>query len=72
MFKFKTPTDASYQDVLERARRVNGVRQELLALAQGPMLEFADAAALGVAVDREIARQRSVAESRTVRVRAHA
>ena len=59
MFNFKAPKSAGYQEAVERARLINGIRKDLNALRGGPMLEFVDAAALEVAIDQEITRQRT-------------
>ena len=48
---FKVPGTPAYLEALEPARRINAAREELEALASGPMLEFADAGALEAALD---------------------
>lgn len=70
MFNFQAPRSAGYLKAVEQARLVNGARKELQALKQGKMLEFADTAALEVAIDREVVSQRNVAVSGFQRRRA--
>lgn len=51
MFKFTVPGTPAYLEAIQKARRIIAARTELELLARGPMLEFLDAAALGVALD---------------------
>jgi hypothetical protein len=57
MFRFKAPSAVGYPEAIKQARLINGSRKELRAATEGQMLEFANASALGRALDEQIGSQ---------------
>lgn len=55
MFVFKKPGTPAFEEALRVARAINEARAELVALRQGPMLEFTSIDDLRATVDRAVA-----------------